>query len=333
MTWQAKFYKAGDEHGILTLRRAVFGQVDPVRARLNAWKWQFLNNPAGPGFIALAKDQGRIVGQYAAIPVRMLVDGVETLCGYSCDTMVHPRYQGQGVFTGLARQVYAHMESEHGITMVWGFPNKNSMPGFTRSLGWRRVGDLLARVGFTSFSALLKAGSSPRLDRGWEEAPMERLSLQFDPLWEAHRPLEGIIQVRDRAYLQWRYLDLPDFGYKVFGLFKSGRLAGYYTLRVQWISGLKVCVLVDCFPLDCPEAAEQAVKAAKIRAASWGCFMLTALFPIGRNGLASRLGFYPVPKAAAPKVFHLAGRFKGGGAKLWLDPLRWRLTLGDTDVV
>ncbi|WP_028316232.1 GNAT family N-acetyltransferase [Desulfatibacillum aliphaticivorans] len=333
MTWQAKSYKAGDEHGILALRRAVFGQVDPVRARLNAWKWQFLNNPAGRGFIMLAEDQGRIVGQYAAIPVRMLVDGVETLCGYSCDTMVHPRCQGRRVFTSLARQVYAHMESEHGIGAVWGFPNKNSMPGFIRSLGWRRVGDLLARVGFTSFSALLKVYSSPRLASGWEDVPMERISPQFDALWEAHKPRDGVIQVRDRAYLQWRYLDLPDFGYKVFGLFNAGRLQGYYTLRVQHVAGLKVCVLADCFPLDSIKVMEQAVKAAKFRAASLGCFMLTAMFPISRNGLASRLGFYPVPRAAAPKVFHLAGRFEGGDAKSWMDPLRWHLTLGDTDVV
>ena len=57
---------AGHEHadhshaaGILALRNATFGDVDPHRLRPEVWRWQFVDNPAGPGWIRLADHDGR----------------------------------------------------------------------------------------------------------------------------------------------------------------------------------------------------------------------------------------------------------------------------------
>jgi hypothetical protein len=44
-----------DAGAILALRRAVFGDVDPVRLRPDVWRWQFVDNPAGAGWIRLAE--------------------------------------------------------------------------------------------------------------------------------------------------------------------------------------------------------------------------------------------------------------------------------------
>ncbi|MBI9073909.1 MAG: GNAT family N-acetyltransferase [Desulfatibacillum sp.] len=335
MTWQARPYQQGDEHEILKLRRAVFGQVDPVRALLDTWRWQFQCNPAGPGFIMLAEDRGDIVGQYAAIPVRMLVDGEEILCGYSCDTMVHPDYHRQRIFVSLANLVYEDMEINHGIHSVWGFPNENSMPGFTKKLGWQSAGCFLARITLPKVSALLGDRRKERrplyLGKGVEAKPIMEFGPEFDQLWREHKPQTGIIQVRDRAYLQWRYLGVAGFEYEPFGVFLENRLQGYFVLRFQTISGVRVCSLVDSFPILDPKTMDGLATAVRDYGALRGCAMAVALFPRSLDRQASQWGFYAVPQRIAPKVFHLAGRFVG--ETKWLDDSRWWLSLGDTDVV
>ena len=311
--------------------------MDPVRNLPSTWRWQFQNNPAGHGFIMLAKDREKIVGHYAAIPARMLVNGEEILCGYSCDTMVHPHYQRQGLFAGLAKLVYEDMADSRRIFNVWGFPNDNSMPGFTRYLGWRKANTLLARVALPEFKALFSKGdpsefpSHPR--QGLKVRPITRFGPQFDRLWRQHRPLEGIVQVRDSAYLQWRYLEAAKFEYKPFGLFSKNGVEGYFVTRIQKISGLKVCVLLDCFPMDQPELFQTAAKAARAYAACQGCAMVVAMFPWKLNRQARQGGFFAVPKLIAPKVFCLAGRFPGKDRNMWLKPESWWIGLGDTDVV
>jgi hypothetical protein len=65
--------------------------------------------------------------------------GKETRLAFSCDTMIHPEYRRQGMFSALARELYDHLETEVGINLVWGFPNDQSLPGFTGKLDWRMM--------------------------------------------------------------------------------------------------------------------------------------------------------------------------------------------------
>ena len=111
-TFQIRRYQEEDEEQILRLRERVFGDLDPVRMKTSTWRWQFRYNPAGEAFCALAEDHGRIIGQYAVIPTRFSVQGKETLFALSCDTMIHPDYRKQGIFTTLADEVYRFIESD-----------------------------------------------------------------------------------------------------------------------------------------------------------------------------------------------------------------------------
>src|SRR5262249_32422960 len=68
--WSTRSYVPADVDGILGLRRVVFGDLDRVRLRPEIWRWQFIDNPAGAGWVRLAVHDDTIVGQYAAIPTR-----------------------------------------------------------------------------------------------------------------------------------------------------------------------------------------------------------------------------------------------------------------------
>ncbi len=53
----------------------------------------------------------------------------------SGDTMTHKNHGGKGLFTLLGKLTYK-LAQEKGVQMVYGFPNDNSYPGFTKKLLW-----------------------------------------------------------------------------------------------------------------------------------------------------------------------------------------------------
>ncbi|MBW1989044.1 MAG: GNAT family N-acetyltransferase [Deltaproteobacteria bacterium] len=338
--WTMEPYAPGDEEGILALRKAVFGNADPVRTRPEAWKWQFADNPAGHGFIMLAKHGAKVVGQYAAIPTRMLVAGQPETWGFSCDTMVHPDYRRRGMFTDLALALYQHMDMEHGVFVVWGFPNENSLPGFIGRLGWKTVEALPVRVGahpLLMASPLLVATHrmqelTGRLARGLSVERVRAFGPEFDELWDRHAPRDGVIQVRDAAFLSWRYLGLSAFGYRAYALRRaSGALAGWFVLRSLPLFRVSSLVLVDWFfPLLSAKQAVAVLARVRRHAAASGRAACVALFPARQASLARRAGFLAVPGRLSPKTFTLAGRNLPPGVE---NPSSWRTTLGDADIV
>ncbi len=339
-------YRPGDEEGILALRARVFGDVDPARSSLAAWKWQFADNPAGPGFIHLAEEAGRIVAQYAAIPCRMRVDGRPEVFGFSCDTMVDPDFRNQGLFTRLARECYARMEAERGIRVVWGFPNEKSMPGFVNRLGWERAGTLPTRVTLPHPALLLspfrrhapRSGDADPMAGAAGEAriePVARFGAEFDALWERWAPAKGVIQVRDAAYLNWRYLGLAGFGYRPYAVRgPRGNLAGWFAVRPVSLFKAEAMVLADLWPLpSLSPLAAGVVQRIRRAAAQAGCPALVALFPPAWAGLTRRLGFLVVPDRVSPKRWNLALRRPVGPDAPPADAAQWFLSLGDTDIV
>lgn len=93
------------------------------------------------GFIALDKKSGRAAAYYGVIPLVAQYNGQRILCAQSGDTMTHPEYRGKGLFIALAKETYSLCKAE-GVHFVFGFPNKNSYPGFIRKLEWIHYSDM-----------------------------------------------------------------------------------------------------------------------------------------------------------------------------------------------
>ena len=351
-TWRTRPYEAGDEQGILKLREAIWGEIDPVRLSPSTWRWQFRDNPAGTAFCLLAEDRGKIVGQYAAIPTRICIGNHETLLGFSCDTMTHPDYRRQGMFVTLATRLYETMAKHAGIETVWGFPNENSLSGFTRRLGWHIVATLPNWLGFThpllSFYCATGAARSlpipvpggrplrlPKNPAGFNFSVITRFDPPFDRLWEAGKPRDRIIQVRDSRYLNWRYLGVEAFGYLPFGVYEQGNLTGYVVLRMQRIRGLRVGVLVDLFVLP---GSNRRRTVQVLRWVKRFCFLNGALFvagliPPGCGRTFRKAGFFKVPEKLSPRKWVLGCREPKGRRSILQHADAWHIWCGDTDIV
>lgn len=358
--WTSRDATPADVDGILALRRATFGEVDPAKLRPDVWRWTYVDNPAGPGYIRLADHAGLIVGHYAAIPTRVRVgraSPVERIFAMSCDTMTHPDYQKQGIFVTLAQELYDGIAARHGVTTVFGFPNDASHVGFVGKLGWfdvhrfplrvkpirsRRVvqrylrsdavSAVLGAVADQMYRLVTPAVREPRRCR---VEPLAGFDARFDALWERHAGLAPVIQVRDRAFLQWRYFGVPEYGYRAFAVHVGGRLEGYFVLRVLELFDLPFAALVDVFP--CPlvdaEVTREVLAFAQLCAAGDGAAFLTALLPPAHAHHLTRFGFLSVPARFNPRTWYLGARCAPADEPLLRDVGNWYVTYGDADVI
>ena len=360
-TFQIRKYREGDEKQILNLRQTVFGDLDPVRLKKSTWLWQFRKNPAGEAFCALAEDNGTIVGQYTVIPTRFSVEGDETLFVLSCDTMIHPEYRKQGMFTALARKVYRLIESRHGINTVWGFPNEISLPGFTRNLDWKLLTTFPLRViplrplamiypyiPFTKKSGQDRqgkdTGSSPEISDSRFHFPdvpglmveaITRFDGVFDTLWDRNRGIAPVIQVRNAAYLNWRYLGVPEFGYRPFAIKFDGRLSGYMVIRMMSLRGHFFGVLAELFPFPVidRETTERLFLFARNYCKTRGAEFMTCLISRADPSFLKEVGFRKIPAIFNPKKWYLGCRHSQHNRTVLGSPENWYLTYGDTDIV
>jgi GNAT superfamily N-acetyltransferase len=355
--WTSRDGGAADVDGILELRLRCFGEVDRERLQPDVWRWQFVDNPAGPGYVRLADHDGLVVGQYAAIPTRFLVAGADRTLAMSCDTMTHPGYQKQGIFVTLARELYAQVAKRHGVTTMWGFPNDASHPAFVGKLGWfdvylfpLRVKPIQSErvlrryVGSRLLSGALGAVAdrayrliTPRLrePRRCHLEPLDQFDERFDALWARHASLAPVIQVRDSAYLNWRYCAVPAFGYRRWSVHVDGRLEGYLITRVVQLFGLPLGAVVDVFPLPVVDAGvtREVLTFAQLRMGEEGAAFLTALFPPAHVPHLSRFGFLPVPDRLNPRRWYLGARCAPADEPLLRDIRNWHVTYGDADIV
>lgn len=349
--WRSRPFGEGDDKEVLRLRVRVMGDIDPVRLEELTWRWQFAENPAGPPVCRLAEDKGRVVGQYVVIPVRMRVSGRDCVWFFSCDTMVDPDYRRRGIFTALAREVYASIESDYPGASVWGFPNGRSVPGFTGKLGWEVLTvfpvrlfllhparALMRRVflgkGAGRISAPAYQGRIPMDSPSIQLVPVGRFGREWDAVWEKNRDMSQVMQVRDSLYYNWRYLEGPDFGYRPYYVNRHGRIEGVIVLREVCIGGFRLGALVEMFPFPVvdKDVSRKILPAVIRHFRDRRMDFVSALVSTADDEFFAGSGFRTVPERLNPRAWYFGGRFPGA-AHPAREPGNWYLTYGDADIV
>ncbi len=160
-----------DGQDILELNQRVNEQRGYVVNRsISHWAWEYWDNPTGITCSFIAEDNNNIVGHSGLLPAWMNIAGKKILGAQSVDTMTHPAYRKQGVYTSLAEECYTYAASQ-GIELLYRFPNAQSYP-LALKLGWSDLGRLpcllktlnpksIIRSGLINLPHLLKT-ASPR---------------------------------------------------------------------------------------------------------------------------------------------------------------------------
>ncbi len=126
-------YKEGDESGIIELMKPYWKHFDSEKA-YDFWEWEYKNNPNGQALMLLAEHDGKIVGHYAILPIRMSYDHITINGGKAEGSVVHPEYRGNiaprfykkekdvRIFEKLIHNLFETAEKRQ-VDLIWGFPN------------------------------------------------------------------------------------------------------------------------------------------------------------------------------------------------------------------
>lgn len=253
-------YRADDKRHVEALYRRVFG-VDSAEANRLRWDWQYKRNPHMPSdgpLIWLAREAQTIVGQYATMPVKLLVQGREIDAAWGMDVMVAPERQRQGLgevlFRTWDRNVGASLglglsDSSYRLFGKMRWPDVGPVPCFVKPLTRRA----LRRPGWSvGANRLLSAITLPWVRLVARTRPLEgevrvirQFDERFDALWARVSSKFAFVVRRDAAYLNWKYIQAPHVRYTIALLERDGEAAGYVVYRhVQEPRG-RVTIVVD----------------------------------------------------------------------------------------
>lgn len=349
--WHSRAFGEGDDREVLRLRVRVMGDIDPVRLQERTWRWQFAENPAGPPVCRLAEDRDRVVGQYVVIPVRMRIAGEERTWFFSCDTMVDPDYRRRGIFTDLAREVFESVESDYPGASVWGFPNGRSVQAFTGKLGWKVLTIFPVRLFLLHPARALmrrmfigkSAGriTAPAYQTGISMdfpstrlVPVGRFGREWDAVWENHRDMSRVMQIRDSLYYNWRYLEGPDFGYRPYYVNRRGEIEGVIVLREVCLEGFRLGALVEMFPFPVvdKDLSREILLAVIRHFRDRRMDFVSALVSTADDEFFAKSGFRILPEKLNPRTWYFGGRFSGADHPA-NSIENWYLTYGDADIV
>jgi len=202
--------------------------------------WKYINNPVGPSHIYFAEDTetDSLAGIYCLIGWNLICGNKLVHCAQSVDTMIHPRYRGQGIVEKLSEFMFEDLKKT-GVKALCGFPNEKFYP-ITLKIGWKGLGSMENYVKLLSakmlpekfrkyFPRFIRDGFDGLLhlcDRilsfccGHDYSLQETVTFEgvenaTFSYWDANRTN------RSPDYLNWRYMQKPESRYRIYCLEKA----------------------------------------------------------------------------------------------------------------
>lgn len=338
-------FRPEDRPAIEALYRRVFGNDAASASRLR-WDWQYArnpNNPPGGPAIWVAREGAAVIGQYAAMPVKLRVKGQEIDASWGMDVMVAPERQRQG----LGEVLFSTWEQSTSAALGLGLSMASSR--LFKKLRWPDVGPVpclvkpltrralrqptwsvgLNRVVSAVTLPLVKiAGRVRRLDHTPEI--VRRFDASFDRLWERVAPKFDFIVKRDAGYLQWKYIAVPHVRYTVAMLRRDDQAVGYVVYRHLQEPRGRVTLLVDFLAdPDDQETVASLIAWVDREAREADSDKIRTFATDARFRKALRTAGYFQVKSSVEFVARING--VAVGPDFYKSTDRWHVTFGDSD--
>ena len=261
-------FEEKDLQGIWELKRQLLArnQSCSLTEFVHMCRHKWLDNPSRtPDHIfgwVLESPKDGIVGFVGLVPVRMKIRNRELVGTCGTTFMVAPAYRVHSLmlykrFLGWGEKQFlldttsnkvGNKLNTFGMTripvanfdryLLWPIQPEVAIKWRLDNSAWRNWVSLFNRAPFTW---LLKAGARVRFARhrrvrfSGATLPVEQVKEftdEFTQFWIDHKTEYGITTVRDRTYLQWRYLNGPAVSgiNSVFACRENGRLCGYLVM-------------------------------------------------------------------------------------------------------
>jgi len=281
--WKPFQAKESEVGKLSNLRKLMLDGSDRRSTNVDYYKWKLFGNPYHNGVAMVVENDKNIAGMATITPKSFLISSDVIKSAEIGDTFTHPEYQRLGIFSTLVNNVREHALSNSNIEFLYGTPNENSLPGYEIKLNFppiasakiynyvfpvnvrqvvkRRFSNPLSIIIITSLmvlyvNALRLLFKRKPLDYKIKE--VSEISTEMGDLWKYLKNEYDILNIRDKKYLIWRFINNPDT-YRVFNVFKESNIIGYFILKEGVWNGLNVCYLADYLFIPGHEAGIQYV--------------------------------------------------------------------------
>lgn len=359
--WVSSRYSPEDAEDSIGLMRGTYG--DAEEAGPAHQEWHFQRGPAGAavGTLARETETGHLVGQVLTIPVKVRLSGKVFMASLSLDPVTDPAWQDRSMAAGLLKDV-CRLLADEGMVFTYALPSQDSYWTFVNMARFRNIGSvpLLVRplnperlaMKATGSRVLSKTASVAR--RVWRTpAPVRRQEAvpgleiaevssfggSFAIFWDRIQHRFPVMVIRDPAYLNWRYVDVPGRPYVTFAAKSEGEIRGFIVLRAaplgRFSAGLVADLIVE------PSAEGRAAGRLLIDRAyshfteqDLDIVASLALRHADEFRLLRSRGFWPAPRFLEPRPFRLVvccHDEERSPSRLAYDLRNWYITMGDCD--
>ena len=259
---------------VLSTWRGNLGDAPRMAAKFD---WFYGDCPFGEPLLQLLAHvpSGADIGVAAAGPRRMLRDGVAIDAGVLVDLAVQPEHRSLGPALLLQQALIAAADAR--FDLLYGFPNPKAAPVFKR-VGYVHLADCVRRARVVRHARYLarrvpraiaiiaapfvdaavalrdrmRAAGDAKLAASWHD----RIGSEVDALWQRTKPTSGVVAVRDREFLAWRFErgPLPAVRYLLLHA-RDGELAAWFaTTREDGVLQVRAMAGVPMNPEEAFEA-------------------------------------------------------------------------------
>ena len=242
---------AKDEY--LTLMATTF-PPEAVARKEQAWAWLFaapFQSQDRKTEVALLLQNGAPIGATIILPTLFSVNGVEERTVLPMGTLMHPDSRGRGM-----RLLRENMQSAYS-SLIIGLPNGEKLsklyerhgrasitpprrlrqkiyrPGTMLRMSKRIPGVLASFIDLCFWPISRLPSPAARLRADERIRQVNDFGPDFDAAWDASSKAKLTAQVRNAAFLSWRYMAFPAQDYETFALYRDNELAGYIVLALR----------------------------------------------------------------------------------------------------
>ena len=247
-----------------------FAGRDPV-AYEAVWRWQYFDNPretCDSERIWVAVRDGEVVAHLGTMAAAVKLNGAVVRGRWSSDLMVDPRFRNGGLGVWLIREWIKACD----VALAKGLSRE--VEQVYRRMGWERtplypirhlpltLRALTGRLVRNRLANAVAAGTTRWLSRLWtvglhagpadvEYETVSSLPAESDGLLKRVAARSTMAIMRDRAFLEWRYVRCPVRRYTVETAWQGDQLLGLAVLSVRNDRGFKRGIVHD-LELDSP---------------------------------------------------------------------------------
>lgn len=241
ITYRRYDFHREDPLPLIRLKEAAFGA--PVDR--NRWEWQYMRSPFSSDIRVFVAECGKeLAGSTTRLPFDIRRGGETVRAYFSVDSMVHPGYRRRGIMKSLYQQ------TADAMPLLY---SKGTNPGMYELLmdfGYRVVLPNTYLVNYLSrwkiaFSRYNLYTPNPVFSDLWAKnegfETVRNFGREFDDFWEGVAGAFPGIVVKNSAYMNWRYVDIPHRKYQSYYRVRAGRIQSVLVLR----TGGYACWIVD----------------------------------------------------------------------------------------